>query len=106
MDTVIGSLITGAGTAAPIIALMWIMLKDLKSNYADLNETVTRFQLKLAEANYDLKMDYMEKSIERSIRQLELKIDAIQKEQTLQVQKLDAAFRLIDTFKLKDEDYG
>lgn len=105
MDNMIVSLISGAGTATPILALMWYLLKDLKTNYGTLNDEVSKLQLDIAQSNYDLKIEYQEKNFERVIRGLELRIDSLTQQNTLLQTKIDAAWRQIDKFKKGEPEY-
>lgn len=105
MDQLFSQLLAGAGTAAPILVLIWYLLKDLKKSQGDLNEEVSKLQLDIAQSNYDLKIEYQEKNFERVIRGLEIRIDALSQQNTLLQTKIDAAWRQIDKFKKGEEGY-
>lgn len=104
MDNLIVSLISGAGTATPILALMWYLLKDLKTSYGTLNDEVSKLQLDIAQSNYDLKIQYQEKNFERTIRGLETRLDNLNQQNIILTQKVDAAWKQLDRFK-KGEEY-
>jgi predicted nucleic acid-binding Zn-ribbon protein len=104
VESIIPSLIAGLGGGSPILLLMWGLIKDIRSSISTTSKTVSDIQLKIAEANYDLKIKYLEQSFERTIRGLEQKISSLEEDNTLLNSRVDAAWKHIDKLKGEKND--